>query len=347
MTAESTGAALPPCASTERPAPVLALVIPCFNEATVLAGTAPLLLDALARLVTAGSAAPESYLVLVDDGSVDDTWATIGALAAADRRVRGVRLSRNCGQQAALMAGLDEVRGACDAAVTLDADGQDDPAALAEMVARYREGYDVVFGVRSDRSCDGAPKRMTARAFYRLLALLGAEVVPDHADFRLMAAPVIAGIASFREVNLYLRGLVPLVGFRSCEVRYRRLPRRAGRSHYGAGRMVGLALDGVTSLTIRPIRIITLLGLVIALGSALGILWAVVTALSGRAVSGWASMIVAIFFLGGVQLVSLGVIGEYVGKTYLEAKRRPRYLVAERTQRDAEDASGHRSTQNA
>ncbi|WP_239286822.1 glycosyltransferase family 2 protein [Collinsella sp. An7] len=318
------------CPADLRPAPVLALVIPCFNEASVLPRTAPLFLAALSELAAHGAVDPASYLMVVDDGSTDDTWAVVRALATADRRVRGVRLSRNRGQQNALAAGLDEVRGHCDAVITLDADGQDDPSVLPEMVARYRAGYDVVFGVRSRRDCDGAVKRLTARAFYRLLGLLGAEVVPDHADFRLMAAPVLEALADFTEVNLYLRGLVPLVGFKSCEVAYERAPRAAGWSRYSVGRMLGLALDGVTSLSIRPIRLITVLGLIIALGSVAGIVWAIVTVATGHAVSGWASMICAIFFLGGVQLVSLGVIGEYVGKTYLEAKARPRYIVAER-----------------
>ncbi len=311
------------------------MVSPCFNEQEALPQMVPRLAKKLDELEGSGDIAPGSTVLLVDDGSTDDTWPAIRALSQAFPRVQGMRLSRNRGQQNALYAGLMETRGRCDAVITIDCDGQDDIDVAGEMVTRYRDGYDVVYGVRSDRDSDSAFKRTTAQAFCKLLGWLGAEVVYNHADYRLLSARVVEGLAGFREVNLYLRGLVPLVGFTSCEVFYVRAPRVAGSTHYSLGKMLSLALDGITSLSIKPIRLIMALGACISAISFIGIVWAVVTALGGHAVSGWASVICVILLLGGVQLISIGVIGEYVGKTYLEAKARPRYIVAERTQEPA------------
>ena len=314
-----------------RSAPVLSVVVPCYNEQDVLPITLPAIASELEELERTGAIAPGSRVLAVDDGSADDTWAVVSVLARSCPRVTGIRLSRNRGQQNALVAGLMESRGSCDAVISIDCDGQDDISAMGEMVARYRDGYDVVYGVRANRDADGWFKRTSARAYYRLLAWLGADVVYDHADYRLISAPVLEELSAFKEINVYLRGLLPLVGFKSCEVAYDRAPRAAGRSSYSLGRMLALTLDGITSLSIRPLRMIVALGAVISVASFAGIVWAVATALLGNAVSGWASMICVVLLLGGFELVCLGVIGEYVGKTYLEAKGRPRYIVAERT----------------
>ena len=302
-----------------RTKPTLAIVVPCFNEEEVLPYTLPRFLAKLGELIRNNQVAEDSFLMLADDGSSDSTWDIICTLARHNSRVRGIRQSRNRGHQNTVLAGL------------IDCDGQDDVDAMDEMISRYREGFDVVYGVRGNRRTDAWFKRTTARAFYRLLGWLGAEVVYDHADYRLLSAPVMKELSGFHEVNIYLRGMVPLVGFKSCEVVYERSKRIAGRSRYPLVKMMGLALDGVTSLSIKPIRLVMALGIVISIASFLGIVWAVANALLGWAVSGWASTISVICLLGGVQLICLGVIGEYVGKTYLEAKARPRYIISERT----------------
>lgn len=315
-----------------RPAPTIAIVIPCYNEEAVLPKTLPLFLGKLEELARNEQISSDSYLMLVDDGSRDATWNIVSTLARHDARVRGICQSRNRGHQNAVLAGLMEVRNRCDASISIDCDGQDDINAMDRMVARYREGFDVVYGVRSNRDTDSAFKRSTAQLFYKLLAWLGADVVYNHADYRPLSAQVMQELANFREVNIYLRGMVPLVGFKSCEVSYERARRIAGSSHYPLAKMLGLALDGVTSLSIKPIRLIIALGALISFFSFIGVIWAVVNVLAGWSVSGWASIISVICLLGGVQLICLGVIGEYVGKTYLEAKARPRYIISERTQ---------------
>ena len=224
-----------------------------------------------------------------------------------------------------------EVRTSCDVTVSMDADGQDDPGAMAQMVIKYREGCDVVYGVRSNRDTDSAFKRGSARAFYRLMGAMGVESVYDHADYRLMSRRALDGLAQFGEVNLFLRGMVPLVGYKSGIVHYERHSRVAGTSHYPLSKMVALALNGITSLSVKPIRLITAMGVVVSLVGFVGVVWALVTAIQGHAIAGWTSTVAIICFMGGVQLLSLGVIGEYVGKIYLESKHRPRYIVGERT----------------
>ena len=312
--------------------PVLYVVVPCYNEREVLPATAPLFLAEVGSLAEAGLVDGEASRVLfVDDGSTDGTWEVIESLARADGRVLGVSLSRNFGHQGALLAGLEEAMGACDAAITADCDGQDDVGAMGEMVRLYLEGFDVVYGVRSSRDSDTALKRLTAEAYYRLLGWLGADVVFNHADYRLMSSRALRGLAGFREANLFLRGLVPLVGFPSATVAYERRGRVAGDTHYPVSKMVLLALDGVTSLSVRPIRLIAGFGAIVVLLSLVGIVWAIVEALMGDAVPGWASVVCVVCFFGGANLFALGVIGEYVGKAYMEAKGRPRYIVAERT----------------
>ena len=312
-------------------APVLWIVIPCYNEEQVLPITAPMFRAKLEQLAEAGLASPDSRVLFVNDGSKDGTWEIISRLAAEDLHFRGVSLSRNRGHQNALLCGLMEARSQCDVTISIDCDGQDDINAMDRMMEEYRDGAEIVYGVRSKRDTDSFAKRFTAEGYYKLLRRMGAEVVYNHADYRLISARALDEFAKFKEVNLYLRGMVPLVGFKSTVVTYERHERLAGKSHYPLKKMLALAFDGITSLSVKPIRIITGLGAVIAVLSFIAILWAVITALTGRSVSGWASTVCIVSFLGGVQLLSLGVIGEYIGKIYLETKARPRFIVSERT----------------
>lgn len=314
------------------PAPRLFVVIPCYNEQDVLPITMPLFRDKLAALEGAGLCAADSRILLVNDGSSDGTWGLIAALADAHEEVVGVSLSRNRGHQNALLCGLSEALAAgCDCTISVDCDGQDDLAAMDEMLAAYRAGHDIVYGVRSDRSSDSWFKRTTAQGFYRFMGAMGVESVYNHADYRLMSARALRALLDLPEVNLFLRGMVPLVGFSSTSVAYARHERMAGRSHYPLSKMIGLAVNGITSLSVKPIRLITTFGFLVAVGSFVGIIWALVSWALGNTISGWTSMMVAMFFLGGVQLMALGVIGEYVGKVYLETKRRPRWVVSART----------------
>lgn len=312
-----------------RPAPTLTLVVPCFNEEAVLPELVARLEPILDGMVAAGDIRADSHIVFVDDGSTDRTWAEISALHARSPRFRGVKLSRNRGHQSALMAGLAAASG--DAVISLDADLQDDPLAILRMVAAYRGGADVVYGVRVRRDSDTAFKRRSAHGYYWLLARLGVEIVPDHADYRLLSRRALAGLAEFREVNLFLRALVPQLGFQTATVTYERAERFAGESKYPLRRMLNLAFEGITSFSTRPLRLIFLAGLVLSLISfALGV-WAIVmTVVFKVAVPGWASTVVPIYFVCAIQLLSLGVIGEYLGRLYLEAKARPRYLVEAR-----------------
>ncbi len=312
-------------------APVLYIVIPCYNEQEVLPVTAPLFLEKLNSLSATGKISPESRILFVNDGSRDETWNIICSLSKQDGHYLGISQSRNRGHQNAVLAGLLEARDRCDITISIDCDGQDDINAMDEMVERYLEGYDVVYGVRSSRETDSFFKRFTAQSFYKLLSAMGAEVVYNHADYRLMSARVLKEFANFKEVNLYLRGLVPLVGFQSTTVNYSRAERVAGESHYPLKKMLGLAVDGITSLSVKPLRLITSFGVIVAFISFIACLWALITALCGKSVPGWASMTCIVCFVSGVQLISLGIIGEYIGKIYLETKERPRYIISERT----------------
>ena len=311
--------------------PILYIVIPCYNEQEVLPITAPMFLQKLADLTAAGKISPESRVLFVNDGSKDRTWEIICDLAARDPHYVGICQSRNRGHQNAVLAGLMEAKSRCDITISIDCDGQDDINAMDAMVDAYRDGCDVVYGVRSKRETDTLFKRFTAESFYKLLNAMGAEVVFNHADYRLMSARVLEEFARFREVNLFLRGMVPLVGFKSTCVTYERHERMAGESHYPLSKMLALAFDGITSLSIKPIRFITGFGVFVALVSFIGVLWAVIEAALGLTVSGWASMTSIICFVSGVQLICLGVIGEYIGKIYLESKHRPRYIISDTT----------------
>ena len=311
--------------------PILYIVIPCYNEQEVLPITAPMFLQKLADLTAAGKISPESRVLFVNDGSKDRTWEIINELAASDEHYVGICQSRNRGHQNAVLAGLMEAKSRCDITISIDCDGQDDINAMDAMVDAYRDGCDVVYGVRSKRETDTFFKRFTAESFYKILNAMGAEVVFNHADYRLMSARVLEEFARFREVNLFLRGMVPLVGFKSTCVTYERHERMAGESHYPLSKMLALAFDGITSLSIKPIRFITGFGVFVALVSFIGVLWAVIEAALGLTVSGWASMTSIICFVSGVQLICLGVIGEYIGKIYLESKHRPRYIISDTT----------------
>jgi polyisoprenyl-phosphate glycosyltransferase len=306
--------------------PSLGIVVPCFNEEEVLLETARRLTTLLRALMTDGRVAAGSRVVFVDDGSRDRTWQMIEGLATSDTLVGGIKLSRNRGHQNALLAGLYT----CDADVLLsvDADLQDDIQAIPEMVRAYARGADIVYGVRNDRASDGFFKRASAQTFYRLISALGAESVYNHADFRLMSRRAVEALKSFREVNLFLRGMVPLIGFKSAIVYYTRTERFAGESKYPLRKMIALALDAVTSFSIAPLRFITGLGfLVFLLSAAMGVWTVWVRLFTDRAVPGWTSTLLPIYLLGGLQILCVGVLGEYLGRVYQETKARPRYII--------------------
>ena len=307
--------------------PTLFLVLPCYNEEAVLPSTAEKLRGKMTALLRENKISPESRVVFVDDGSKDNTWALIERLYAEDKLFRGISLSRNRGHQNALLAGLFTVKDECDAVITLDADLQDDVDAIDAMLEQFAAGNEIVYGVRSSRETDSAFKRATAKGFYRLMKALGAETVDNHADFRLMSARAIRALESFGEVNLFLRGIVPLIGFRSSCVYYERKARTAGETKYPLKKMLSFAFEGITSFSVKPIRIIALLGALIFFASIVMLVYSLVRHFTGHTVSGWTSLVVSIWALGGLQLFSLGVIGEYIGKVYLETKKRPRFII--------------------
>lgn len=311
--------------------PVLYIVIPCYNEQEVLPITAPMFLNKLHELAEKKLVSENSRILFVNDGSSDGTWDIIRALAASDEHYIGISQSRNRGHQNAVLAGLMEAKDRCDISISIDCDGQDDINAMDDMVRAYLAGCDIVYGVRNDRETDSFFKRTTAQGFYRFLSAMGAEIVYNHADYRLISARALHELAKFKEVNLFLRGMVPLVGFKSTSVEYKRAERIAGKSKYPLRKMLALAGDGITSLSIKPLRLIMSFGVIVALLSFVGVIWAIVSALAGRAVAGWASMTCIICFVSGVQLICMGIIGEYIGKIYMETKHRPRYIISERT----------------
>ena len=313
--------------------PVLYIVIPCYNEQEVLPITSVMFEDKIKELISLKKISKDSRVLFVNDGSKDETWNIIKDLSKK-QYFEGISLSRNRGHQNALLAGLMEVKEKCDISISIDCDGQDDINAMNEMVDRYLEGYEVVYGVRSKRDTDTFFKRFTAESFYRLLNAMGVEAVFNHADYRLISARVLKEFAEYQEVNLFLRGMIPLVGFKSTTVYYERHERLAGESHYPLSKMLSLAFDGITSLSIKPIRLITLFGMIVAVISFFGVIYSVIAKLRGVAVDGWASTTSILCFVSGVQMISLGVIGEYVGKIYLETKKRPRYIISERTEKE-------------
>ena len=311
--------------------PVLYIVIPCYNEEKVLPVTSGMFSEKLKSLISADIISDDSRIMFINDGSRDGTWDIITKLSEEEKYFTGISLSRNRGHQNALLAGLLEAEPLCDITISIDCDGQDDINAIDSMVREYLDGAEIVYGVRSRRETDTFFKRTSAQCFYRLMNRMGANVVYNHADYRLLSSRVIKELANFKEVNIFLRGMIPLVGFKSTCVYYERCERLAGESHYPLKKMLSLALDGITSLSTKPIRIITVFGFIIALLSFAGIIWSVITFALGKTVAGWASLVTIIFFFSGIQLLSLGVIGEYIGKIYLETKARPRFIIEKRT----------------
>ncbi len=307
----------------------LYIVVPCYNEEAVLPETARRLRAKLRALIRAGTVSPKSRVFFVNDGSTDATWEIVSGLHQADPIFCGADLSRNRGHQNALLAGLMTARDRADLVISMDADLQDDIEAVDAMVEKYMAGADVVYGVRSSRKKDSFFKRFTAESFYRLMDALGAETVFNHADYRLLSRRALEGLAEFKEVNLFLRGIVPMVGFKSDTVEYERGERFAGESKYPLKKMLAFAMEGVTSLSVKPIRMITVLGFIVFLVSLGMIVYNIVRWATGNTVAGWASLSCSVWLIGGLILLSLGVVGEYIGKIYLEAKGRPRFLIRE------------------
>lgn len=308
----------------------LYMIIPCYNEEEVLPMTAKVLRGKYGSMIESGLISPESRIVFVNDGSKDSTWAIIKELhRSAPNFFSGITLAHNSGHQNAVLAGLMTVRDLCDAAITMDADLQDDVDAVEEMMHKFYEGNQVVYGVRSARKTDTFFKKFTAESFYKFMRLMGADVVYNHADFRLMSKRVLDELSNFKEVNLFLRGMVPLIGFKSCSVYYERHERCAGESKYPLKKMIAFAINGITSFTTKPLKFITGLGFLMSIMSVAAFIWAFVAKFAGFSELGWSSMICSIWLIGGLQLLCLGIIGEYVGKIYAEVKQRPRFIVEE------------------
>lgn len=305
----------------------LFMVIPCYNEEEVLPETSKRMLAKYNSLIEKKYISKDSKIMLVDDGSRDKTWSIIEQLVAKEKYFVGIKLSRNRGHQNAVLAGLMTAKDEADVVISMDADLQDDINAIDRFLEEYEKGYDVVYGVRSSRKTDTAFKRNTALAFYKLMQKMGVEVVYNHADFRLMSKRVLMHLADYKEVNLFLRGMVPLVGFKSTTVEYERAERFAGESKYPLKKMISFALDGITSLSIKPIRLIFGLGLIIFVISFIILLYALIRYISGATVAGWTSLLGSVWLLGGIQLLAIGVVGEYIGKIYNETKARPRFII--------------------
>lgn len=307
----------------------LYLAIPCYNEEEVLRDSAEKLNNKYNEMMAEGKISPDSKIVFIDDGSKDKTWSIISELHKENPVFQGIKLTRNRGHQNALLCGLMTLKDKADAVISIDADLQDDINVFDEMVEKYENGCDVVYGVRSKRATDTFFKRFTAEAFYKILNKMGAKVIFNHADFRLMSKRALEAFSMYKETNIFLRGMVPLVGYKSDVVKYERAERLAGESKYPLKKMLALAWEGITSLSIQPIRMITWLGAIIFAISLVIIVYSLVRFSIGATVSGWASTLCSIWALGGLQLLAIGVIGEYIGKIYLETKRRPRYIVEE------------------
>ena len=309
---------------------ILYLVVPCYNEEPVLPETVRELTKKLNSMIQSGLVSPESRMVFVNDGSKDRTWELIEEYHESNPLVSGIKLSRNRGHQFAVLAGLMTVKEHCDMAITLDADLQDDIDVLDEFVRKYKEeGCEIVYGVRNSRETDTFFKRFTAESFYRLMSGMGVDIVFNHADYRLMSRKALDALAEYKEVNLFLRGVVPLIGYKTGTVEYARKERAAGESKYPLKKMLSFAMDGITSFSIKPIRMITMLGVLAFIASIVMAVYTVVGFFMGTTVSGWASIIISIWGFGGLILIALGMIGEYIGKIYLESKARPKYIIEE------------------
>ncbi len=305
----------------------LYLVLPCYNEEEVLPETSTRLLEKLNTLISNNKVSPDSRIVFVNDGSKDKTWEIIEKLHSEYTLISGIKLSRNKGHQNALLAGLMTVKDHCDMAISMDADLQDDINAVDEMADKFYEGCDVVYGVRSARETDTFFKRFTAEGFYKVMQKLGVDIVFNHADYRLMSKRALEGLEEFKEVNLFLRGIVPLIGYKSDIVTYERSERFAGESKYPLKKMLAFAFEGITSFSIKPIRMITTLGFGIFAISMLMLIYFLVVFFMGRTVPGWTTLAISVWAIGGLQLLAIGIIGEYIGKTYLETKARPKFII--------------------
>lgn len=316
--------------------PRLYIVIPCYNEQKVLPITAPMFQRKIETLIDNKKIAIDSKVLFVNDGSKDSTWEIIQTLSSESPVYEGVCLSRNRGHQNALLAGLMEAKDRADITISIDCDGQDDIDAMDQMVDEYLAGAEIVYGVRSKRDTDTFFKRFTAESFYKVMKWMGADTIYNHADYRLVSSRVLNEFANFKEVNIFLRGMFPLVGFKSTCVYYERNKRIAGEGHYPLRKMLALAFDGITSLSVKPIRIITGVGAAISLVTFGLIIYVLISFFTGNVVPGWSSSLIATCFIGGIQLISLGVIGEYVGKMYMETKQRPRFIIGERTYEEEE-----------
>ncbi len=309
---------------------ILYMIVPCYNEEEVLHETSKQLREKYESLISRGLISPKSRVVFVNDGSKDKTWQIIQELHSSEPEFfSGINLARNSGHQNAVLAGLMTVREICDMAITMDADLQDDINTIDAMVEKYYEGNQVVYGVRSARDTDTFFKKFTAEGFYKFMKVMGADVVYNHADFRLMSKRVLQELANYKEVNLFLRGLVPLIGFQSTSVYYERHERFAGESKYPLKKMLSFAINGITSFSVKPLKLITNLGFVMAIVSVIAFIWAFISKIIGNTELGWSSTLCSIWLIGGIQLICLGIIGEYIGKIYAEVKQRPRFIVAD------------------
>ena len=306
---------------------VLYIVVPCYNEEAVLPETQKELGNKLETMITAGAVSEKSRIIFVDDGSKDKTWELIEKYHSENPRIGGVKLAHNRGHQFAVLAGLMTVKDLCDMAITMDADLQDDIDVVDKFVEKYKEGCEVVYGVRNSRATDTFFKKTTAEGFYKIMQAMGVDIVFNHADYRLMSKTVLDALSEYKEVNLFLRGIVPLIGYKSDTVEYARKERVAGESKYPLKKLLAFAIDGITSFSIKPIRLITTLGVGALCASALMIIWFIIGAVRGNTVSGWATIVISIWLFGGLNLLGLGVVGEYIGKIYMEAKGRPRFRV--------------------
>ncbi len=311
--------------------PILYLVIPCYNEEQVLPITAPIFTGKLAELIAKGEISEKSRVLFVNDGSSDSTWELIEKLSKEQELIKGICLSRNMGHQNALLAGLMTAKEECDVTVSIDCDGQDDINAVDKMIAEYKQGCEIVYGVRDSRKTDSFFKRHSAQFFYKLLKRLGAKTIYNHADYRLVSSRALNELEKFKEVNIYLRGMVPMVGFKSTCVTYDRSERLAGKSKYPLKKMLKLAANGITNFSTKPIHLIFLIGIISVLVSLGGIIWSLVAYFMNSTVAGWSSIIAIICFFGGIQILCIGVIGEYIGKIYMETKARPRYIISKKT----------------
>ena len=309
---------------------IIYFVVPCYNEEAVLEVTAQKLMEKVESLIQRDVISPKSRITFVDDGSKDQTWPMIKELSTTHHLISGVKLSRNRGHQNALLAGLMTVKDLCDATISLDADLQDDIDVIDQFIDKFlNESCDVVYGVRNDRTTDTGFKRHTAQMFYKIMNQLGADIVYNHADYRLLSRRALNGLSEFKEDNLFLRGLVPLVGYKSDVVYYERHERFAGESKYPLKKMIAFAIEGITSLSVKPIRLVTTLGISVFVISLIPLLYSLVQWMNGNTIKGWTTLILSIWTLGGLQILCIGVIGEYIGKIYLESKQRPRFIVEE------------------